>query len=283
VNSPTRPVTQLDKSEILDGLFASWDAIERLVTDLPDARWQSPTPLPGWCVHDVVAHVIGTEAMLAGIATPEAAVDPTTLDHVRNAVGEFNECWVQHLRGETGEDVLKRFRDVTAQRRSMLTNTSDEAWNTVTMTPAGPDSYGRFMRIRIFDCWMHEQDIRQALSRPPSDADLDTLTARLVFDEMAATMGFVVGKLGKAPDGARVALELTGPLARTLRVAVDGRAALVDDFGGATPTTVIRLDGLQFTRVCGGRPMGTDRPPAIEFDGDAEVGQRIVDNLAYVT
>ncbi len=283
MNSPTRPVTQLDKSEILDGLFASWDAIDRLVTDLPDARWQSPTPLPGWCVHDVVAHVIGTESMLAGVATPEAAVDPTSLDHVRNAVGEFNECWVQHLRGESGADVLRRFRDVTGQRRSMLTDTSDEDWNAVTMTPAGPDSYGRFMRIRIFDCWMHEQDIRQALSRPPSDADLDTLTARLVLNEMAATMGFVVGKLGKAPDGARVALELTGPLARTLRVTVDGRASLVDDFGGATPTTVIRLDALQFTRVCGGRPMGTDRPTTIEFEGDAEVGQRIVDNLAYVT
>ena len=34
------------------------------------------------------------------------------------------------------------------------------------MTPAGPDTYGRFMRVRIFDCWMHEQDIRRAVGRP---------------------------------------------------------------------------------------------------------------------
>jgi uncharacterized protein (TIGR03083 family) len=282
VSSPARPSTHLEKSEILDGLFASWDAIDRLMTGLPDTRWQTPTPLPGWCVHDVVAHVIGTESMLSGVATPEVDVDVSTLGHVRNGVGEMNECWVQHLRGETGTEVLKRFRDVTGARRSMLTNMIDPAWNALTMTPAGADSYGRFMRIRVFDCWMHEQDIRQALSRPPSDAELDGPAARLALDEMTASMGFAVGKLGKAPDGARVVFELTGPLSRTIRVAVDGRASVVDDFDGAAPTTVIGLDGLQFSRLCGGRPMGTDRPSAVEFDGDAEVGRRIVDHLAYV-
>jgi len=61
------------------------------------------------------------------------------------------------------------------------------------------DSYGRFMRVRVFDCWMHEQDIRVALQRPSSDEELDVPASRLSLDEIAATMGFVVGKLGKAP------------------------------------------------------------------------------------
>ena len=87
MSSPSRPATQLDKSDVLEGLFASWDAIDRLVSDLPDARWMSPTPLPGWCVHDVVAHVIGTESMLSGVASPQLDVDVATLDHVRNGIG----------------------------------------------------------------------------------------------------------------------------------------------------------------------------------------------------
>jgi uncharacterized protein (TIGR03083 family) len=281
VTSPSRPATLLDKSDVLVGLFASWDAIDQLMTGLPDAQWTTPTPLPGWCVHDVVAHVIGTESMLSGVASPELDVDVATFGHVRNPIGELNECWVQHLRGETGDDVLTRLRDVTAKRRAVLTDMTDEIWNGVTATPAGPDTYGRFMRVRTFDCWMHQQDVRQALSRPPSDADLEGPASRLALDEIAASMGFVVGKLGKAPDGARVAFELTGPMARTIRVAVDGRAAVVDEFADA-PTTVIRLDGLQFTRRCGGRPLGDDRPRDVEFDGDAEVGQRIVDHMAYV-
>ena len=282
MNSPSRPLTQLDKSEILGGLFASWDDIDRLLTGLPDVRWKTPTPLPGWCVHDVVAHVIGTESMLLGVPTPESDIDVTTLDHVRNPIGELNECWIRQLSGETGADVLNRFRSVTSERRAVLTAMSDDEWNAQSFTPAGPDSYGRFMRIRIFDCWMHEQDIREALSRPSSDDDLDSPAARLALDEVAVSMGFVVGKLGKAPEGSRVAIRLTGPLARTFRVAVDGRAAVVNDFGSADPTTVIELDGLQFTRLCGGRPMTTARATVIEFDGDAEVGQRIVDHLAYV-
>jgi uncharacterized protein (TIGR03083 family) len=282
VTSPARPLTRLEKSDVLAGLFGSWDDIDGLLADLPDALWTTPTPLPGWCVHDVVAHVIGTESMLLGIPTPEADGDGTTPDHVRNPIGALNESWVRHLSGETAADVLARFRDVTATRRKVLSAMTDDEWNAPTVTPAGPESYGRFMRIRVFDCWMHELDIREALSRPSSDQDLDSPAARLALDEMTASMAFVVGKLGKAPAGSRVALELTGPLARTIRVAVDGRAAIVDDFGGADPTTTIRLDGVQFTRLAGGRPMATARSTAIEFEGDAEVGRRIVDNVAYV-
>ena len=66
-------------------------------------------------------------------------------------------------------------------------------------------------------------------------------------------MGYVVGKLGGAPDGSRVVFELTGPLARTIRVAVAGRARVVTDFGGEPATSTISLDGLLFTRLVGGR------------------------------
>lgn len=279
MSSQTRPVTELPKNDVLPGLFASWEAIERLLTGLPVESWHTGTALPGWRVHDVAGHVIGTESMLLGIPTPEADCDVSALDHVHNEIGVLNECWVRYLRNETPDDMLARLGDVTAQRTTMLTNMADDAWDAVTMTPAGQDSYGRFMRIRTFDCWMHEHDIREALGRPATDVELSCPSAELALDEMAASMGFVVGKLGKAPAGARVALELTGALARTIRVAVDGRAAVVDDFGGAAPTTTITLDGLQFTRLCGGRLASS---ADVEIRGDQQVGRRIVDNLTYV-
>ena len=55
-----RPRTVLDKNDTLTGLFGSWDAIEAVLAGLPDDDWQTPTSLPGWTVHDVVAHIIGT-------------------------------------------------------------------------------------------------------------------------------------------------------------------------------------------------------------------------------
>ncbi|MCV7229100.1 maleylpyruvate isomerase family mycothiol-dependent enzyme [Mycolicibacterium komossense] len=279
---PSRPVAVLDKFDVLSGLFESWAAIDRLVAGLSEPRWQAPTSLPGWCVYDVVAHIIGTESMLGGAPTPGSDVDVATLGHVRNGVAEMNECWVRHLRGGTGADLLTRFRAVTGERRSMLEAMSEADWNAPAMTPAGQATYGRFMRIRVFDCWMHEQDIREAILRPSSDEELSGPEPRLVLDEMAATMGFVVGKLGKAPAGSRVAIELTGPMARTICIAVDGRAAVVDDFGAAQPTVTIRTDGLQFTRICGGRPLTAARSSAIDIEGDTEVGDRIVEHLNYV-
>lgn len=274
-----RPRTVLDKNDVLTGLFASWDRIEALLESLTDEDWETPTALPGWTVHDVVSHIVGTEAMLSGTPTPQAGARP---DYVHNDIGALNEAWVEHLRPETPAAMMTKFREVTTRRKAALSAMTPEEWNAVTFTPVGPDSYGRFMRVRIFDCWVHEHDIRDAVGRTSAPGDLSGPDTRLALDELASGMGFVVGKKGRAPEGSRVLLRLTGPVAREIWVAVDGRAAVVADFGGAEPTVVVTIDGLQFTRLAGGRPMIGDLPQDIDYAGDTEAGRRIVENLAFV-
>ncbi|WP_293307307.1 maleylpyruvate isomerase family mycothiol-dependent enzyme [Mycolicibacterium sp.] len=275
-----RPRTVLDKGEVLEGLFASWDSLDSLLSGLTDEQWRAATSLPGWTVHDVVAHIAGTELMLAGEANPE--VDITGRDHVRNDIGALNERWVEHLRAKSPAEMLAMFRDTIARRKATLSAMPEAEWNTVTFTPAGPDSYGRFMRVRVFDCWFHEHDIREALGLAADDQSMTGPDSRLALDEMESSMAFVVGKKGQAPEGSRVMIALTGPLSRVFRVAVDGRAALVADFGDAQPTAIIGMDGLQFTRLAGGRPMLANRPKGIDYGGDEELGARIVEKLAYV-
>jgi uncharacterized protein (TIGR03083 family) len=275
-------VTTLDKPDVLNGLFTVWDSIDALLVGLSETEWRAPTPLPGWCVQAVVSHIIGTESFLDGIPAPEPDIDVKALDHVHNDVGAMNECWVRHLGGQSGDSVLQRYRAVTEGRRKVLQAMSEEDWNAETLTPAGPDSYGRFMRIRVFDCWMHEQDIRMAIGRPSSDAELEGSASRLSLDEVAATLGFVVGKLAKAPDGSRIQFDLTGPLARSIRVNVDGRAQLVQDFGGLEPTATVRVDALQFTRLAGGRPMCPARAQDVELGGERDAAARIVERLNFV-
>jgi uncharacterized protein (TIGR03083 family) len=278
----TRSVTTLDKPDVLNGLFTVWDSIDALLAGLPEAEWRAPTPLPAWNVQGVVSHIIGTESLLDGIPAPEPDIDVKALDHVRNDVGAMNECWVRHLGTQSGDSVLQRYRAVIEGRRKVLQAMSEEDWNAETLTPAGPDSYGRFMRIRVFDCWMHEQDIRMAIGRPSSDAELEGSASRLSLDEVAATLGFVVGKLAKAPDGSRIQFDLTGPLARSIRVNVDGRAQVVQDFGGQEPTATVRVDALQFTRLAGGRPMCPARAQDIELGGERDIAARIVERLNFV-
>lgn len=246
MNSPSRPVTLLDKSDVLDGLFASWRNIDALLQTVRPEDWTTPTSLPGWTVHDVVAHMVGTESMLQGVPTPQADIDVSALEHVRNDIGVLNEHWVWKLRDLGPTELHGEFRNVTAQRQVVLSEMPVDEWNNVTATPAGPDSYGRFMRVRIFDCWMHELDIRDALGRPAGSDELVGPASRLALDEMAASMGFVVGKLGGAPDGSRVRIELTGPLGREINVAVDGRGRVVS----RTSAPTSRPRPSPWTRCC---------------------------------
>lgn len=274
--------TQLDKRDVLDGLFGSWDDIDELLAGLSDEQWNTPTDLPGWRVHDVVSHMIGTESFLMGVPTPEPDCDVSALPHVRNDLAAMNECWVRHLYDESPAAMLERFRSVTAERRKALLAMDDEAWNETTTTPVGPDTYGRFMRVRIFDCWMHEQDIRQAVGVWASDEKLAGPPARQALAEIEAALGRIVGKLAGAPDSSRVAFELTGPLQRTLRVAVaDGRGRLVDEFEG-DPTTTIQLDTVLFARLTGGRTTAADNSAAIEISGDEALGRQIAERLTFV-
>lgn len=282
MNSTDRPVTVLPKAEVLSGLFAVWADLEKLLADLSDSQWKTATALPGWTVQDVVSHIIGTESFLQGLPAPDIDIDVSALGHVRNEIGAMNESWVHSMRAHSPEQMREELKAILQARRTALEDMSEQVWNEVTFTPAGPDSYGRFMRIRIFDCWMHEHDIREAIDAPVSDTELATTTARLSLDEMAGSMGFVVGKRAGAPDGSRVAIELTGPLQRTIKVQVDGRAKVVEDFGGADPTTTITIDGLLFTRLAGGRTPAAEHEADIQFGGDDTVGRRVVENLNYV-
>ena len=74
---------------------------------------------------------------------------------------------------------------------------------------------------------------------------------------------------------------LTGPLARTFLVAVDGRAAVVDAFDG--PATVgIELPVMPFLRLTGGRDDGVPSGPrGHASSGDRALGAQLVANLAF--
>ena len=121
-------MTKLDKPAVLAGLFA----VERHRHACRRVRRSSSgrraTPLPGWTVHDVVAHLIGTESMLQGVDTPEADIDVSTLKHVRNDIGVMNERWVRKLRTVSAAELLEKYRATTAERRKALSDISNDAW-----------------------------------------------------------------------------------------------------------------------------------------------------------
>ncbi len=258
-------------------LTETWESLDGLLAGLADSDWSVPTACPGWTVADQVAHLIGTESMLAGRSTPALAGDPGS--HVRNDMGRFNEAWVQHFRGWPPAEELAAWRQVTGERRAQLDAMTEEDFAAESWTPVGPGTFARFMEIRVFDTWVHEQDIREAVGRPGHDRGA---AVERCFDEMIGALGYLVGKRAGAPDGSSVTFHLEGSAGRDVTVAVEGRARVVDRFEGQ-PTTTLRLPALTFARLACGRadPDAVLAGGAIRIEGDRDLGRRVVSNLAF--
>jgi len=255
-------------------LAETWDSIDQLGQALAPQEWLIPTACPGWTVADQLAHLVGTESMLAGEATPrDGAADIPS--HVQNDIGRTNELWVAQLRRSEPTELLEAFRRITARRVAALRVLTEEQWEEPSWTPIGQSNYRRFMQIRVFDSWVHEQDMRTAVGRPGHG---DGPAAEQAIDEIERALGFIIGKRAGAPDASSVTIDLTGPVVRSMHVAVDGRAAVVAKLDKAADAT-IRLGSDTFAALACGRVNPAEVALAIE--GDQELGQRVATNLTF--
>ncbi len=268
--------TIVENDQILSLLRGEFHAVTELVSGLSDAEWRTPTCLPGWTVHDVLGHMIGTELMLTGAPAPEA--DVSHLDHMKNPVATANEIWVESMRPLSGAEMVARWVAVTADRLDALEAMTQAEFDAPSWTPVGNDeTYGRFMRIRHYDCFMHEQDIRLAVGRPERG---DPVAIASCLDEVATGLGYIVGRRAGMPEGARVRIDLTGEVERTFLVQVEGRAAVVDALDG--PATVgVELPVGLFLRLTGGRDDGPWEPSEVHVTGEVDLAARLVENLAF--
>ena len=271
--------SSIPRERTIEALREEWASIADLLEQLSEHDWSRPTPLPGWDVQDNVAHMIGTEMMMSGEPAPDIEIDREVATHVRNDIGAFNEAWVESLRGTDPAEVRTRFVDLTARRLAALDAMTQDEWDEVSFTPAGQDTFGRFMQIRVMDCWLHEQDIRDAVGRP---GNATGLPAEVALDEVETALGFVVGKKAGVPQGWSVTFALTegGSIVREIHVAVDDRAAVVGSLPGPATTTLTMPVGVM-TRRCAGRVAPHELRDQITIEGDADIAERVLANQTY--
>jgi uncharacterized protein (TIGR03083 family) len=269
--------TFVNNAQMLTLLTEEFSALADLSAGLTETQWDTPTCLPGWTVRDNLSHMIGTESMLLQLPAP--TVEAATGEHVKNPIGQANEVWVESMRQRPGSELVARFVDVTGQRTAALASMTQAEFDAPSWTPAGPDeTYGRFMRIRHFDCFLHEHDMRAALGmadRPTPSHVESALT------EVATGLGFIVGKRAGMPTGSRVRIELSGTVERVFLISVDGRAAVVDELNGE-PTVVLRMPAMLFLRLTGGREdpgphIGSD----LQLGGDHALAATLANHLAF--
>jgi uncharacterized protein (TIGR03083 family) len=273
-------VADNSKAGLAAQLGEVWDSLASLGSGLDDAAWAAPTPCPGWPVSAQYAHVVGTESMILGRPNPDVKV-PTGAAHVRNDIGGFNEVWVTALAAQPRSEVLELLAEVVAARKAVLAGMTEDDFSAPSWTPVGQADYRRFMQIRVFDCWVHEQDVRDAVGQPGHESGP---VAEQAIDEIARAAGFLVGKKAGAPSGSGVRLDLTGPVTRRIDVEVGDRARVVDELAGA-PSAGLELSSTAFARLACGRiaPSAVVAGAAggVKLLGDEALAGRVLENLAF--
>lgn len=253
----------------IQNLSRCWDSLDDLLGGLDAPQWATPSLCPGWTVRDVAIHLAAVEYMLSG--EPPGSMTESLPFH---KVAE----WTNDVEDLDDDGVLARYRQMIAARRTELAAVTDDQLALASATPVGPGTYERFMAIRVFDFWVHEQDIRAPLGLRGHE---NGQAAEMAIDEIYRSLPYIVGKKVGLPDGMSITIEIDGGVERTMHVAVAGRAGLVDALDD--PDVVLRADSTTFALLACGRidPQGPIDDGRISWTGDAAWGEATARNLAF--
>jgi uncharacterized protein (TIGR03083 family) len=264
---------------IIELLEDEWASITALIEPLADEQWELPTALPGWSVRDNVTHMIGTESMLLGDPAPDVPV--RHLPHVRDDFAAIGETWIEARRTNRPDEVKREFAEVTGRRSAALRAMPAEAFDTPGWSPIGEVPYRTFMGVRVFDCWMHEQDIRRAIGQP---GHLSGPVVDKALERFEGALPYAIGKKAGVPDGASVVFDVRGATERRYAIVVDGRAKLVDaQESPAEPTVEITLPFETFVALGGGRWTRAEALDAggVGIRGDEGLAATVLDHLSF--
>ena len=232
-------------------------------------RWDEPSLLPGWTVADIMAHTSWIERVALGLTDPPHEPDWAELPHVRGDFGRSTEVPVDLRRSWSRDEVLAELdAAVAAQAEALRSNTSG-----VVPTLFGTEMpIPKVLGMRIFDLWVHEQDIRLAVDDP---GHLDTPSARFAVEWMTRSLPFLWAKKADAPIGSSVVVTVTGP-GQEFTVAAqrepDGRARLVEP--PADPTVKLEMDLPNYVALSCGR--ANARPDDVAISGDTDLGAKLL-------
>jgi len=246
------------------------DSFDALLAELNDDQWKVQSYCPDWDVRGITSHLGGVETMLIG-EEPGSWTDSVPFDKVSDYVAS-----VQDL---DNAGLLAAYRETIATRRAEMAGYTEDQMALPSMTPVGPQTYGRFMAIRVFDYWVHEQDIRGPLGMPGHESGA---AAAMALNEIEISLPYIVGKKIGLPDGKSMTINLTGPVEREMHVKVDGRAGNVESLDGPADV-VLNANSTTFALLACGRidPQGPIDAGTVTWSGDADLGEKAARSLRF--
>ncbi|MFB7052797.1 maleylpyruvate isomerase family mycothiol-dependent enzyme [Streptomyces vinaceus] len=260
-----------------DAWTHSIEAISELVLPLTEGEWNRATPCPGWSVRDVVSHVIGIECEQLGDPRPIHTL-PRDLRHVVDEFTRYMEVQVDVRRHHTAPEMTSELEYTIIRRSRQLRNEKRDP-DTMVRGPLGDQvTLEHALRLRAFDVWIHEQDLRAALGVP---GNWDAPGAYVARDILLAGLPKVVAKKAGAPANSAVVIDVHGPVEflRTVRVDAQGRGT-VDGTPSLGPAVTLTTDWKTYVRLAAGRVRAGAVADRVKVEGDAELAEAILAHFA---
>ncbi|MFJ7195838.1 MULTISPECIES: maleylpyruvate isomerase family mycothiol-dependent enzyme [unclassified Streptomyces] len=260
-----------------DAWTHSIESIAELVKPLAEGEWNRRTPCPAWSVRDIVSHVIGMESEQLGDPRPIHSL-PRDLYHVQNDFARYMEMQVDVRRHHTAPEMTSELEYTIIRRARQLRNETRDP-ETMVRAPLGAEQTLELaLRMRAFDVWVHEQDLRATLGQP---GNLDSPGATIVRDILLEALPKVVAKDAGAPANSAIVLDVHGPLEflRTVRVDAEGRGS-VDGSPSLGPVVTLAMDWETYYRLACGRVRASAVAERIKVEGDEDLATAILQNFA---
>jgi uncharacterized protein (TIGR03083 family) len=236
---------------------------------LEPEQWET-VALPGWRIREVAAHLVSLDrASLSGAVLPQAMASTERVERWNDRqVGKFADRPIPEIvvaLERWGRRFLRLARAVPAAAYRL---------RVPTMWGRGPG--GLLIWSRVYDEWVHRQDMRRALGLPDEDADLAPPLAFMF--QAAARLPAMRGGTGTVEVSVKAA-----PLASHVFDLAAG--AVTISLPGREADVRIRAGGPAFIMATAGREPGfkdLQEQGELEIEGDRSIAERFLARLKVV-
>lgn len=184
-----------------------WRRIEEVAAGLGPDDWARDTPCPRWDVHDLVAHLSGLQTFMDQTAPQPPVPEGWSPDPELSGLDQWTEAGVVARRDWSPEQLLAELRTAREGHVARLEAADPDGETT---GPLGKSTERKLYGVRMFDLWVHLQDLHVALGDKPEWDDASQAAVDGAQHVFAAVPYLGVKKAG-LPEGARVRVTLDEP------------------------------------------------------------------------
>ncbi|MEU4841207.1 maleylpyruvate isomerase family mycothiol-dependent enzyme [Nocardia testacea] len=267
----TRPLFRHDRQALLE-----------MLQSLDPADWAKPTVCPGWNVADVTAHILndymrrisGDRDEHSGAVFADDETLPTYLERVN---GEF----VRAMRQCSPRMLIDLLAHLGPELDRIWAATADLAepaqLNVSWVGPGGSPAWLDIAR-EYTEFWVHQQQIRDAVSRRGAD---EVALMRPVLVTFLHAVPWALRDRVR-PGGTAVRFEITGPSGGCWSVVSDGTSWDLTAAQTGEPAAVVRIDQDAFWRLASRGITVAEARRRAELVGDPELTASATTLLAVV-